>query len=501
MERTGVAHSLVQSLLRIKRRNPSPIPTPVSDIDLFVRSAYRELVGRRTGIVRQLQNCAPNGSDFPLKYVAGEIANPAPDSLTATMHVGGAGRDHATATIAAIGEGLERYSAGCQRGHKTIFASANELHGSHFSAEQFAPFSPRQRESHGFPFAEVTETDQIEWLAGTRLDAETLPSPQTAVENYWLPAFAVFLPYVPRQGEVAIAPGLSTGLACSSNLANAILSGILEVIERDALAAMWLLRKTPQRISRGFVNEFAGDLLPPHSDQRLQAFDVTSDIEVPTVLVLDRWPDESLPPNSRRKNYGEILSVGTACHPNPIQALRKAITEAGQGRVYIRQLQQLEPNWTAGKSLENLHDFAAHARFYTARPELVETAFRFLLESERLSNRFDTNSDSTENGSGDFRSEQWSSIQLRELTYRLNSRGHTTAWIDLTPQAAESIPLKVVRVAIPSLLPLHGHHHLAYESHPRLLNQLALLDQLKRLNPSSDNTPSSELSPYPHPFP
>ena len=164
-----------------------------------------------------------------------------------------------------------------------------------------------------------------------------------------------------------------------------MLGGILEIVERDALANMWLLRRTPQRIPHSTVLRHAADLLPSRSIERLAAFDVTSDIDIPTVVVVDRWPDPSLPPASRQAQFGSILSVGSACHPNATRALRKAIIEAGQGRIYVRQLQMQQEKWTAGDSNENVSDFAAHARYYTAYPELINEAFRFLIDCQEES--------------------------------------------------------------------------------------------------------------------
>jgi hypothetical protein len=166
--------------------------------------------------------------------------------------------------------------------------------------------------------------------------------------------------------------------------------------------------------------------------------------------------------------------------------LRKAVIEAGQGRIYVRQLQTLDPTWTPGDRFENVSDFAAHARFYTSRPDLIQAAFRFITESNQRSEHFVAQTKSPR----DHRDAEWSVAQLRTIRKRLHSLGHRISWIELTPPGAKQIPMTVVRVLVPSLLPLHGHHHLALDEHPRLLDS--------RLRASGA---CPELSPYPHPFP
>ena len=57
------------------------------------------------------------------------------------------------------------------------------------------------------------------------------------------------------------------------------------------------------------------------------------------------------------------------------KALRKAIKEANQGRVYVRHLTERR---LGSEKNAAPRDFVQHAQFYTAHPELVNDAFRFL---------------------------------------------------------------------------------------------------------------------------
>ena len=82
----------------------------------------------------------------------------------------------------------------------------------------------------------------------------------------------------------------------------------------------------------------------------------------------------------------------------------------------------------------------------------------------------------------------------RQVIDRLLKTGHEGAWIDLTPDWAAAIDMHVVKVVVPTLLPLHGHHGLPYLGHARLSDRRAAM-------PQSVVRHDHPIWPYPHPFP
>ncbi|MBC8872569.1 MAG: YcaO-like family protein [Planctomycetes bacterium] len=429
------------------------------------RQMFDALVGRRTGIVRDVRLVATVDGDADLHHAAAATANAHPGTPTDMKRaVGGAGTTREAAVMASLGEALERYLASSyRRGHAPVRSEA-ELDCEAIPAAAFAQFSPRQRRQEGLPFEQATQQTPLRWVNGKRLSGD---SPCA------VPAFAVYLPYVPEPGEAPIAPGISTGLACGDSQESALLGAACEVIERDALALTWMTGITPPRIEQEAFVDLAGDLLPPRDECR--AFDLTNDVGVPVVLVVCRGQGPS----------GRLLSVGSASRPDRDAAIRKAAMEASQDRVYVRHLVGRDPDWRPRPDYSNVTDFSYHARLYSVRPDLVGGAFAFLddMATDRI--LIPTL----------FRGESGPMAEaLNRVIRRLLDSGHDGVWVDLTPEWAKSQRLHVVKLVVPSLLPLHGDHRLPYLGHPRLADS-------HRAMPHGSKNHEYSLWPYPHPFP
>ena len=322
------------------------------------RQVFDALVGRRTGIVRDVRFVPTIEGDADLHHAAATMANAHPGIPTGMKPaVGGAGTTREAAVMAALGEALERYLGSSYHCGQELVQSEAELDCEAIPAATLARFSPQQRCQSNFPFQRVTEETPLRWLMGQRLSDD---SPCA------VPAFAVYLPYLPERGEPPVAPGISTGLSCGDSYESALLGAACEVIERDALALTWLAGISPPRIDQDWFLDQAGDLLPPRDV--CQAYDLTSDVDVPVVLVVCQGEGPS----------GPVLSVGSACRPDRDSAARKAAMEASQDRVYVRHLLQQDPDWRPLPNFSNVTDFSYHARLYSARPDLAPEAFGFL---------------------------------------------------------------------------------------------------------------------------
>lgn len=127
----------------------------------------------------------------------------------------------------------------------------------------------------------------------------------------------------------------SDGLASGNLLREAVLHGMLERVERDAVA-LWRLRSAKEVASRyrapdAFGDPFLSDIVArmDKARMRLQLFDITTDIGLPAFFAL-------LAPQSDRRHWKHFdLVSGAGCHPEPVRAALRAVTEAAQSRLTV----------------------------------------------------------------------------------------------------------------------------------------------------------------------
>jgi ribosomal protein S12 methylthiotransferase accessory factor len=141
------------------------------------------------------------------------------------------------ARTAAIGECLERYAASLyDRDKDVVLASWKEMIGQGLRAvhpEDFGLYSEAQHERHRH-LNRFTENTRIGWAKAVCLTDRGA--------EVWLPAAFVFLPYQYMAGETQISSQISTGLSASFDLDTAIMGGVCEIIEREAVMLAWLHR-------------------------------------------------------------------------------------------------------------------------------------------------------------------------------------------------------------------------------------------------------------------
>ncbi len=165
---------------------------------------------------------------------------------------------------------------------------------------------------------------QIPWCSG--LD---LLSSSTAFVPWWLVG-------LDHRGERP--PGFeqsSDGLASGNTPAEAVLHGLCELVERDAWALTQL--KSPEQLKQNRVDPLAfGDAVIDvmvdrirQAGMRLLLIDMTTDIGIPAFLAV------IIPGNLSDRVDARWAQVcgGCGCHPDPIRAALRAITEAAQSRL------------------------------------------------------------------------------------------------------------------------------------------------------------------------
>ena len=130
----------------------------------------------------------------------------------------------------------------------------------------------------------------------------------------------ILLLRVPKLRSTVRPRQLYNGCAAGSVLEEAVLQGLLELIERDAVALWWYNRLRRAAVDLENVNDaYIPELIARYRELRrdVWALDVTSDIGVPTFAAISRRVDKA----------EEDIIYGFGAHLDPSVALGRALTE------------------------------------------------------------------------------------------------------------------------------------------------------------------------------
>ncbi|MFL6833983.1 MAG: TOMM precursor leader peptide-binding protein, partial [Xanthobacteraceae bacterium] len=115
----------------------------------------------------------------------------------------------------------------------------------------------------------------------------------------------------------------SNGCAAGNTLAEAIVQGFLELVERDAYAIWWYNQSQRRQVDLDqFDDSYIRDLRYQLAEtgRRLWVLDVTSDLAIPSFVAITHWMDEG------REN----IEFGSGAHFDTRIALLRALTELNQ---------------------------------------------------------------------------------------------------------------------------------------------------------------------------
>jgi ribosomal protein S12 methylthiotransferase accessory factor len=438
-------------------------PTALADALPVLES----FVSPYVGIVRGLVELARATDEARLVGFGALVADPLePLGQRPTGHSGGSHWLRDAARAAALGESVERYSASYLPIEQLVLATAAELGTAAADPDSFALFHPRQYAAEGFPFVPFTRDARVRWTTGF-----SLPDGRPV----WLPAQLVYLPLPGANGDEAlIGYTTSSGVACAPTPEEAILSGLLELIERDAFMLAWT-----NRLSLPLLDWADDDALRAlderyfaQSGLRYAAVDLGAFFGVPAALgVVHGTPGEL-----------GALGVGAGCGPTIAVAWRKALAEAFDVRAHVRDALYEDPS-LLGRPAEEIGSFDDHIFFYGDEERAAGAGF-LDASSERRSTL-----DVAPVPGGNV-------LELIEsIVGRLADRGVSAYAADVTsPDVADS-GLSVMRVVCPQLCALD------VVDRARFLGGRRLYEAAFEAGLGSRRLELADLNPDPHPFP
>ncbi|MER2013057.1 MAG: YcaO-related McrA-glycine thioamidation protein [Methanobrevibacter sp.] len=221
----------------------------------------------------------------------------------------GISKDHAKAS--AMMEGFERYSAERQNSDETIIATPNEIgrYGDYIDPKSLN--LPKD-----FEKKDISDIN-LEWSKSKDI---------ISGNEYYIPTNAIFHPYASDSNAESLFKSNTNGLASGNILDEAILHGMLEVIERDAWSIFELTHKNYAQIdTESIESELILDIIDKFESEgiKIKLMDFTADIKIPTIAAS---ADDTI-----TKDAG-LLTLGMGTHLDPEVAILRALTEVAQSR-------------------------------------------------------------------------------------------------------------------------------------------------------------------------
>jgi ribosomal protein S12 methylthiotransferase accessory factor len=435
----------------------------------------RGLVDDRCGIIRQVIVHEIGPSDPPLFFSTAQLASTRPfsDAIASSLN-GGAGIDQATAMMGALGEAIERYAIGVYRETELVRGSFHELEDSAIDPRRLMFYADEQYEWPAFPYCRFEPADTISWVPGTSL----LDGRERLV-----PAARVYTPYRAPSPNERLLQSTSTGAASHTDRAHAVLAGLYECIERDAVMIAWLNRLAlpmiePTSIRHPGIERTLDRLVSHHFTVRM--FDATSDLGIPTVLAIVFGPPGSVP----------SLAVGAATRASISEAAEKAVIEAAHTLFWIhtrcRQsaLPAFRDDYADVTSLD-LHSLLyGHPRMrdkvaFLSGP--VPTRVPWYAPDRPTAHSVDRG-DAVD-------------LELDRCLQRLRAADLEAVAVDVTPRDVRDAGFTTMRVVVTDLHPLWGGHHV------RCLGGRRLYEVPLKLGHLECPRALHELNSDPHPMP
>ncbi|AQL44047.1 bacteriocin biosynthesis protein SagD [Halorientalis sp. IM1011] len=283
----------------------------------------------RVGVVAEVGEA----ESFPAPYYLANVADTSEFSdATAPRQAAGVDADWNAAFMKALGEGYERYSAGVYRTAEFETGTAAEI-------DDAVPPSTFVC-ADGDGWATADEHTEVEWVPGRNLDTDG---------DVWLPAeFVHFPPPTER-----FRPAVTTGLGLGNSTVEALLSGLYEIIERDAAMLSWYSTFDPLGLS--VEDETFGTLRRRAKSEGLDVVPLllTQDVDVPVVAAAvhrEEWPR---------------FAVGLSAHLDPARAARSALAEALQNWLELRGMGREDAMAESG-AIGHFADFPGEAQTFLA---------------------------------------------------------------------------------------------------------------------------------------
>jgi ribosomal protein S12 methylthiotransferase accessory factor len=341
------------------------------------------------------------------------------------------------ARLVSVAEALERYSVCSWHDDDLLVAAEEDLAEECVSPARWPQCSAREFARDDCGLVPYDPSVPIRWVRAWSL---------TRRREVLVPAVAVYLHMTPRSPSELFTRGVTTGAAVHSDIRSAVLGGLLEVVERDALSLSWLQRLRlpelsvdPERLDAATRAHHAAGTA---RHLRVRLFDATTDFGVPVVYAIQLSPHED--------SLAQIVCA--TCDLDPQRAVGKIYRELAALRIALRDHVRRRPVRRPDDGTVSVIGSAAYNASRDRRH-----VFRHLLEGERAVRDLD-----------DLPLLPADADPLTTAVSRLAGRGAEVLAVDITTDEARQVGMHAVKVLVPEAVPLSFIHSERYLGTPRL---------------------------------
>lgn len=378
---------------------------------------------------------------------------------------GGSSLNRASAWLKAMGEGVERYCSAIYDPLDYPLMMAKKAPFQVVDPNLYALYDDALSLDPNFPFESMTVESQLRWCEVTAFDGKTVH----------IPAASVYLPwyYEINNGETPLFQPISTGLACHSTLDNALLGGLMEVVERDAFTILWQSRSSLLEIDLSGLNAYASEIIRRiyATGATLRVGFIETDHGIPVCVAIQYFDDPALP----------AMAVAASAAPNPMEAVTKALEEVVHTFRWVSTLKRITEIFEPGENFEGIETQNDHLLYWSDQENIHQSEF---LWQGRV-----TTLDAIPRLVGSS-----SKASLDEAVARIEGVGYTPLFKELTTSDIAEFNLHVARVIIPGFNPLFMGHSYRSRINPRLLARLKAME-------AADPDGFQGANVLPHPFP
>jgi ribosomal protein S12 methylthiotransferase accessory factor len=441
------------------------------------REISRAYVGPEAGLIHEVERSDESGLAVAQANVTLRVPG---------VRVPGGGRfwDYETSEAVAVLEALERYGGSNPQGARTVVRSAMaDLSDPALDPRRLGMHEEALYDQMPHLYQPFTEESVCDWVWGYSVtEGHPVLVPETCAYFYTL-----------NRPDRAFFAENTSGCALGSCLEEAILSGILEIAERDALLLTWHSRIPAPRIDLDATDDRGPAITATSIEQttgyNVSLFDMTTEVGIPCVWAMATHPgldDGGLQPGS--DELALFCAAGSSLEPH--RAALSALLELGP------QLVDAIKRYPARR---------ADAAVYLESPDEVRTIFDHAVAFG--DSRASAQMDFLRNAPGPGRplpevgrDRAWPEHadlrdDLLELVDRYRHEGMEVIVVNQTAPEHRAVGLHCVKVLITGALPLtYGHRRRRLRNLPRLLSSAWRTGHCPA--PLSE----AHVNPLPHPF-